>query len=266
MELSDNTNLDSREHIKFCKSIETWDPQAYFKAALKQWGAFTCIISGSRMAGKSNFLKNLLVGEPKLAKEFDFILVFSKTLVNGYYQSFLDTRLLFDEFSDGAVGMMKRMHGEAKSKKKKFRWLCILDDIVDAKSKYNKSVMDLFLCGRHYGASIFYLTQKLGLLSTTFMANTMIFVVLFAGSRAEKEYVSEKVVADAIDGQFSHLSLSKVERMAYLIQTEVCKDYNALVILPYENKKLWRFKAPLCNFKKRKPAQELPKEFKPEGS
>jgi hypothetical protein len=79
----------------------------------------------------------------------------------------------------------------------------------------------------------------------------MVFVVLFAGSRAEKEYVSQKVVADAIDDKFSHLSLTKVERAAYLIQTEICKDYNALVVLPYEALKIWRFKAPLCNFKKR---------------
>lgn len=252
LKITDNVNLDTREHIKFCNEIQTWEPQNYFKEIMKKWKGFTCIISGSRMAGKSQFLKNLLVGEPKLAKEFDFIVVFSRTLVNGFYQSFLDTNLLFPEFHDGVIDTFKNLHSEAKKKGKKFKWLCILDDIVDAKSKYNKSVMDLFLCGRHYGASIFYLTQKLALMSTSFMANTMIFVVLFAGSRAEKEYISEKILSDAIDNKFSHLTLSKVERMAYLIQTEICQDYNAIIILPYEKDKIYKFKAPLIKFTKRK--------------
>ncbi len=250
--ITDTVNLDEREHIKFCNDVPTWKPEEYFKETMKKWKGFTCIISGSRMAGKSQFLKNLLVGEPKLAKEFDFIVVFSRTLVNGFYQSFLDTNLLFPEFHDGVIDTFKNLYSEAKKKKKKFKWLCILDDIVDAKSKYNKSVMDLFLCGRHYGASIFYLTQKLALMSTSFMANTMIFVVLFAGSRAEKEYISIKVLSDAIDNKFSHLTLAKVERMAYLIQTEICQDYNALIVLPYEKIKVYRFKAPLINFIKRK--------------
>jgi hypothetical protein len=247
-----SVHLDEREHIKYCNEIPVWKPEIYFKEVMKKWKGFTCIISGSRMAGKSQFLKNLLVGEPKLASQFDFVVVFSRTLVNGFYQSFLDTTLLFPEFHDGVIETMKNLYSEAKKKGKKFKWLCILDDIVDAKSKYNKSVMDLFLCGRHYGASIFYLTQKLGLMSTSFMANTMIFVILFAGSRAEKEYISEKVLSEAIDDKFSHLTLTKVERVAYLVQTEVCKDYNAIVVLPYEKIKVHRFKAPLINFTKRK--------------
>jgi hypothetical protein len=250
--VNDTVNLDEREHIKYCNEIPVWQPENYFKEIMKKWKGFTCIISGSRMAGKSQFLKNLLVGEPKLVNEFDFIVVFSRTLVNGFYQSFLDTTLLFPEFHDGVIETMKNLYSEAKKKGKKFKWLAILDDIVDAKSKYNKSVMDLFLCGRHYGASIFYLTQKLGLMSTSFMANTMIFVVLFAGSRAEKEYISEKVLSDAIDDKFSHLTLSKVERVAYLVKKEICKDYNALIVLQYEKIKVNRFKAPLIKFTKKK--------------
>jgi len=249
----DNTpDLNQREHIKYINTIQTWNPTEYFDKTLKQWNGFTCIISGSRMSGKSMFLKNLLVGEPKLANKFDFIIIFSKTLVNGFYSSFLDTSLMFTQFQEGVIDSFKKLHQQAIEKGKKFKWLCILDDMVDNKTKYKESLLDLFTCGRHYGASIFILTQKLSLLATGYIGNNMIFVNMFASSRQEKEYIANKIVTDAIDHDFSHLKLSQVERTAYLIQTEICQDYNALIITPYEQTKIWRYKAPLVKYTKRK--------------
>lgn len=247
-----SSNLDEREHIKFCEKIETWDPKEYFDRTIDKWKGFTCIISGSRMSGKSMFLKNLLVGEPKLANKFDFIIVFSKTLVNGFYSSFLDTSLMFSTFHEGVIESFKKLHQQAIEKGKKFKWLVILDDMVDNKTRYKESLLDLFTCGRHYGASIFILTQKLSLLATGYMGNNMVFINMFAGSRNEKEYIAKKIVSDAIDAEFAHLPLSKVERTAYLIQTEICKDYTALIVLPYETVKIYKFKAPLIKFTKRK--------------
>ena len=69
---------------KFVEDIPLWNPKDYFKETLRKWNSFTMIISGSRMAGKSNFLKYLLC-EP-LRNEFNMIVVFSKTIENGFYQ------------------------------------------------------------------------------------------------------------------------------------------------------------------------------------
>lgn len=245
MDIVDNAQIDQREHITFCKKLEIWNPKEYFRNTLKTWGAFTSIISGSSKSGKSNLLKNLLVGETNLLKQFDFVIIFSKTLVNGFYQSFIDSQLMFKEFQPAIINDFMRLSEQQKVKGKKFRWLVILDDIVSNKSKYVEEITDLFYTGRHYGASIIFLTQKASLMQTGWVANCMVFVSLFAGSRNEKQYISNKVIADVIDNEFSHKKLTDVERIAYSIQTNICQDFQALVILPYEKEKIFKYKADL---------------------
>jgi len=255
---------DEREYITFCNKIAVWDPKEYFRSTLKQWKAFTMIISGSSKAGKSMLLKSFLIGDSNLSKQFDFIIIFSKTLVNGFYSSFLETQLMFKDFNPGVIKDFMRLSEVKKKQGKSFKWLVILDDIVSNKSKYIEEITDLFYTGRHYGGSIIFLTQKASLMQTGWVANCMCFISLFAGSRNEKTYIAEKVLSDIIDEDFSNKKLSEVERIAYLIQSHICKDYNSLVMLPYEKQKLFQYKAPLLRTHKKQAESIFTKFFKSE--
>jgi len=92
--IQDNVS-EEKEYITYCNKIPIFDPKTYFKSVLKQWNSFTMIISGSSKSGKGVLLKSFLIGDANLSKQFDFIIIFSKTLINGFYSSFLDTQLMF---------------------------------------------------------------------------------------------------------------------------------------------------------------------------
>lgn len=250
------------EYMEFCNKLPEWEPKEYFKSVMSEYSAFTGIISGSSKSGKSNLLKYLLKGPPNIAKYYDFIVVFSKTLVNGFYQSFLDSQLMFKEYKEEVIEDIKLIYEKKKKEGKKFKWLVILDDIATQQSKYTKSIDDLFFSGRHSGASVIFLTQKISLMNTGWIANCMLIVSLFAGSRAEKNYLAEKIILDAIDVHFENKSMKEVERIAYLIQSHICQDYNALIILPYEKvNKIFRFKAKLMNKVSKKKATSIFENF-----
>lgn len=252
--MEDKTNNkieeNKKELNKLIEGIQVWDPKEYLEECLKKWHSFTMIISGSRMSGKSNLLKHLL---SFTKKRFDIIVVFSRTLINGFYQSFIDSKLIFDDYKPEVLIDLRKTALNLKEQGKKFKYLLIFDDCVDSKSKYEKEITNSFFNGRHYGESLIFLTQKCSLLSTGWMSNCLIHITLFAGSRSEKEYLAEKIITDAIDGRgLSHKSKKEVERYAYLLQTEICHDYEALIILPYHHIKIYRYKAPLMKDKKKK--------------
>lgn len=254
MEVQDNVqnhldNICGQKSIK----ISEWNPKKYFTETIKKWKAFTMIISGSSKSGKSMALRYLL-SSPKvnLQKEFSLTIVFSKTLVNGFYQEFIDSKLMFQQFDKNILDDIKKIYIKKKAEGKCFRWLIIFDDIANGKSKYEEAITDIFFSGRHYGCSIIYLTQKVSLMSTAWISNTMVFLSYFAGSRNEKTYLADKIVSDAID-DISQVDVKKshIERKAYLLQSEISQDFRALVILPYEtSEKVFWFKSEIMKKKK----------------
>lgn len=223
-----------------------WNPDKFFKSQLKEWKCFSSIITGSSRSGKSYLLKHLLtMNKSKLLRKFDFVLIFSKTLVNGFYKSFINSDLMFYDYEPAIIEFMKQKYIEYQKQGKTFKWLVILDDCVDAKSKYYNHIQDLYFHGRHYQASIMFLTQKCSLMATGWMANSTLIICLFAGSRAEKDYIAEKILADAIDEHHQEKKFNEVVRIAVNLQTNICKDYNALIITPYEShdSKVYQYKA-----------------------
>ncbi len=232
------------DYQKISNELNTWNPKEYFKKELKRFGGFNMVISGNTRAGKTNTLSYLLKSpEVKLLKHFDFVVVFSKTLVNGHYAKLLNSKLLFSEYNSEVIQSISKKYDECASKGKHFKTLFIFDDILDGKSKYQDEVNTLFMTGRHRMQSCIYSCQKICMLSTAMRTNTMVFLLLFCGSRNEREFLSQQVVSDMLCEKYVHLKKNDIERLAYLLHAFVCQDYNALVCLPYEKDKLQRYKA-----------------------
>lgn len=248
-----NTQISEGEHKNYANSIEIWTPKASFAEYLKK-GGFTSIISGSRAAGKSEMLR-YLIANPKcgIGKYFNTVVVFSKTLVNGFYQSFINSQLMFSEYNPEIIGMLKGYFQKFKDEGKKFRFLVIFDDIISGKIKYDDSIGDLFYTGRHFGCSVIFLTQKLSCLATGWVANTNIFICMFSGSRNEKEYVNNKLIMDNIYNKFPNSTKKETEHIGYLTISQICKDYWALIIEPYNyDDPVHKFRAELT---KKKPVR-----------
>ena len=257
----ENKNIEL-PHKKFCDEITEWNPSDFFKRMMGEYGAFTGIIAGSSRAGKSNLLKYLLVGEPNISKYFDFILVFSRTLINGFYSGFLDSKLMFSEYNENVINDMKLLYAKKKLENKKFKWLVILDDIVDSKSKYLKSIEEIFFTGRHFGASLVFLTQKMSLMNTGWVANALFIITLFVGSRNEKNYIAEKIIADVLDEKYASKNMREIERIAYLAHSTLCKDYQAIIVMPYEKEpRICKFKAKLMSKDKKKKITSIYENF-----
>lgn len=239
------TEFKGNELTNFADKLENWEPHAYFKKEINQWGCFSAIFTGSSRSGKSYLLKHILtMHDNRLIKRYDFIIIFSKTLTNGFYKSFINSDLMFENYEPVIIDFMKEKYKKAQLENKKFKWLVILDDCVDGKSKYLQHVQDLYFHGRHFQASVIFITQKCSLMATGWMANSSVIVSLFAGSRGEKQYLSEKIIADAMDSNFPNSSLREIERYGVFLHSTVCVNYQALIILPYEtDKKIFKYKA-----------------------
>lgn len=259
MSIKDNSSQSNLKEL--INSIPEWDPKQYFKYYMEKWNGFSCVISGSSRSGKSNMLKYLLCHKGiGIKKYFDLIVIFSRTLCNGFYSGFINSKLMFDKFNPEIIEDLKKTFNEHKKKGKTFKTLFIFDDIVSQKSKFDEDITSLFYNGRHFNFSIFYLTQKCSLTSTGWIANCTLFISLFAGSRNEKEYLSEKVIADCIDTDLNK-SKKQIERDAYMLQNIICQDYRALIICPYDNEKVFWYKAKVIKYNNNKQIQSIYEKF-----
>lgn len=233
--------------------IPIWEPVEFFKDSLKKFNSFSSIISGSRTSGKSVFLKYLLVHSrgPKLLKQFDSVVIFSSSVQSGFW-NFTGSKLLFKKFNPGVVKAMKKIYFEQKSKGIKFRFLVILDDLAfDTKLKYDNAVAELYVSGRHFGASVCYITQKSSATNQMWKANSTVFIICFSASRKEKKYLAEDVIADAIDHELPNLKENDLYRIGTALQTKLLKNHNAIIITPYYPVKISQFRPELVKDRKK---------------
>lgn len=227
------------------KFSDNWDPSYHLLKYLREWQSFTMIHSGMSRAGKSYSLRSMI--EP-IIKEFDFIIIFSKTITNGQYQKWCKTKLLFPEFRGEIVEKFKQISTKYRDKNKPKKFLFIIDDCISTNFKYQNEILELFVSGRHFGFSTCVLTQKVSCLSQAWLCNCLVFVILFAGSLKEKKYVSENILADALDSYIDHnktsTNINELIRRSYTLIGEVCENYNSLIVLPLEKDKIFTYKAP----------------------
>jgi len=233
--------------------IPQWQPDRFFKKVLKEYGSFTSIITGARMSGKSNMVKFLLTSHfgGCLRDKFDMIVIFSKTILNGHYQNFLSTKLLFEKYDPAVIETLKKIHFERKKRGLDFKFLVIFDDMA-THMKWDESITDFFYNSRHYKGSIFFLTQKYSEASTNWRNNTMLTIILQGARRKEKLYAAKEAIVDGIEPLLpDDYPEAKMEKIASLLQTKLLVEYNAIIITPFCKRKIKQFRAPLAKTPKK---------------
>lgn len=240
-----------REFDAIREAIPKWDPKHYFKKFLDKFNSFTAIISGSRMSGKSNFLKYCLTQPDggKLMSKFNMIIVFSETVGSNHFYDFLGTKLMFERYEPGILEAMKKIHDQRKSEGNRFRFLVIFDDMAVG-MRYQQTLVKFFCNSRHYGGSIFFLTQKASFLGPDIKNNTTLFCILQNGSVKERNYINEDVLVDGIEPLYYKItknipSKSHLYRICSMTQNMLIRDYHMLVLTPFCEVKLKIFRPPL---------------------
>ena len=123
---------------------------------------FLCLLCGAKASGKSEAIKYICKAYSSL---FDFIVVFSPTSINGFYD-FLPKQYVHNDY-DPAV-MQKIIAQQEKFKKtgKNVHVLIIMDDIlgsesIDFEKRKNNELNKLWAANRHWNLSILCVTQSL---------------------------------------------------------------------------------------------------------
>lgn len=157
---------------KFPHYTSNGDKPPYMKP--KSIKPFAMVISASRNTGKSHLFRDIYKRcfHERGGSKFDVQIVFSNSLANGWYQSFIDTELMFDTYDPEILKIHEK---EVDTFKEKHGWypnsLVIFDDCIGNSVKYSDQITQLFTRGRHKGISICFITQSPVLIQTTWRAN-----------------------------------------------------------------------------------------------
>lgn len=159
--------------------------------------AHNCLIVGRRNSGKSTVMLSLLntdVEKGGLRRRFKSIYAISPTMEHDKkYKKLYDeiseegnhysepTEENFQEILD-KIKAMREEHPKEES-------LLILDDVVDKlKGSHSGTLLNhLIICGRHYGLSIYTLSQKLNSISTIARANAEVWILFNIANKKEYE-------------------------------------------------------------------------------
>lgn len=120
----------------------------------------TISVYGKRRSGKSVFVKWFC---QYWKDEFPYVYVFTKTKLNGFYQTFIPDKYIFDHLDDSKLLELLKRQDEALEKHHKHpeinpRLLVIIDD-ENENIRYNKVLERFYFHGRHRSVTIILCAQ-----------------------------------------------------------------------------------------------------------
>lgn len=181
---------------------------------------FSMIICGSRNQGKSTVIRDIY--EKYLEGKFDLVIVFSRTLSNGFYQEFLygDGIILKDDFNpDILTRVEQHQKDRVKNKQKLLNVLILLDDCVDQKIKYNEQINQLFIRGRHLAMSVIFITQSPTLVQSVWRQNTSYLICLkmkgLGLTNLKNNFLLDLVDKDDTDGERPDIFLDRLIKQVF---------------------------------------------------
>jgi hypothetical protein len=215
-------------------SIQRWDANfnsikhENFKKNSPQ--PFSMIVCGSRNQGKSVIIRDLVENH---MGQFDIYVVFSNTLSNGWYQQFITSRLMFEEYKPEVLLHLEQAQKERLSKRKKLlNILIIFDDCISLKNKYSDVIMQLFTRGRHLGMSIVFATQTPTMCASIWRQNTTYLILLKCKGTAMEHIVNNFMIDLFEVGDLNSETPKQLpERIRTFLHSIFEEKYRACVVL-----------------------------------
>lgn len=212
--------------------MPTIDRKKYPQLRPRSIEPFSMIVCSSRNMGKSTFLKDFIL-KNKMNRKYDLILLFSKTLGNGFYEKFLDTKLVYKKFDEAILTNLDAVMEEHKATKGFYlNTLVIFDDMIGQRTLHNEALSDLYTLGRHKGASVIYLTQNPTMANVTWRQNTTHLVLLETRGRGLSHIIDGFLfdIADEDDAEADGYKNVKtwLRKQIKIIHSE---PYRAMIVL-----------------------------------
>lgn len=215
------------------KNIKQWDEIfPTFKRNRKTIiEPFTMLVIAPRFGGKSSLIRHIY--EQILYKYFDIVIVFTKTLVNEWYQQFVPGKTKFEQYDPLYIEHLFKVQKQRKqAAKPPLNILIIMDDIADKASVlYDHYINELFTRGRHWYISLIFASQDITMINMTWRKNiTHAFALKLLGPDLEK------LIENFLDTLLSDDEVpEKMKRITYIkkITSFVFSEaHRALVIIP----------------------------------
>ena len=195
---------------------------------------FAIPVIASRNSGKSYLLRDLY-RKNDFSSKFDIIIVFSRTLPNGFLRSFMSTDTIFHDEYDPDV--LVELGGSLDVYKNRHGWypntLIIFDDINDKSTLYCSNITDIFTRGRHRAMSVIYISQLSQSLPNYWRVNATLVILLkqkgLGLESSVKNYLLDQIDQDdavIIKGRPSCVKIAACD----LAKDVLYRKYHCLVI------------------------------------
>jgi hypothetical protein len=228
---SEHTSSSSLLRPLEAYELNEWDPKEAFGGKAKQDTPFNILLVGPSKSGKSVFLRDMYV--TYWERRFDLTVVFSHSIAEGYFQSFVNSRLMYSEWDPDIIQRIVQIQLELQMKGlKPLRVLVIFDDLIGLKVKADKQLNDIFTLGRHfpYNMSICYSTQALTMLNPIWRQQVH-YLALF---HQRLSIASEKVYEHFLSGIVDEETLRRARCSQKTFMTNLLKqntlEYHCVVV------------------------------------
>ena len=154
----------------------------------------TVVAIGKRRTGKSWAFRHILHA---LQHEFDSGICISQTdELNKFWRQYMPERYIFNKFSPeilfGVFARQKAIMNEKgltdEQRERKARFFIILDDVIsDTRIRYDPSIAELFVAGRHYKLFVLITTQYAKAITPTLRSNADYVLILNNKQEGQRE-------------------------------------------------------------------------------
>lgn len=163
----------------------------------------TIVCVGKRRTGKSFFLRDLMY---KRSADFPGGLVISQTdRLNGYWQQYIPQRFIHPKYNPAVLqALFKRQQAIMMYNKSEDalagkipmidpRFFVLLDDVIsDARLRYDESLNELFVAGRHYKIMTLITTQYAKGINPVLRSNTDVAVIFKCNQAMQREALAKE--------------------------------------------------------------------------
>lgn len=196
---------------------------------------FTVMIYGIRRTGKSFFARWLIYN---IRRWFPFVLVFTETKLNEFWDDYVNTDYIHDRFSDAVVGEYINLQKDElaslkdpNNKGKNIHKLCLFDDCIgDEQFHDSPNLKRLFVLGRHIKNFTICCSQTAKGIAPTMRTNTDLAVILKMFSKRHRQ----SIIEDYLDFMDPKLAVDLMQKYTDDRQA-ICVFNSAISNDPWEN-------------------------------
>jgi hypothetical protein len=177
-------------------NLERWEPR------FRRGEHKAIIVIGARNTGKSFFLRALY--KKSMKDLFDIRMVFSNTASDGFFEGFLDTRLVYREFEPTIIQTLQQQQEDlVKADKRPLDVLIIFDDCSSRRQTFVDEISQLFIRGRHLplNATVVFMTQDHKFAAPEWRSNADLAIIFRQHGARAIDMVCESFVEGSIDAE-----------------------------------------------------------------